>query len=409
MTATSAADYPSLGFDPTPGDTTEVNRLARDLSNVSWVLDEIRNVLVGAADGDWEGKAARAFRDLMDDELTPKIVDAYDSFSGAQTQISTWSGDLWDFQSRARSLEAEAVEAQQRADAAQSTLTGLPGEPAPGTPPPEDPADKKKAEDDAADRTAATSKLNSANDDLADIRRRANDLKDEWEARGKEIADKLKESTGIAPEEPGFFGKIGDFLDDINDAINDFMAEIGDHIMEALQEWAPLLAFIGDLASVFSTVLGLLAFIPGLQFLALPALILGGIALGMHYLSAVGTTGSFLEALKDPTVIMDAISVVLGVGAFKLAGNLTTVAKAAGNTRSVPQLLGDNIDVPLSLFAMAGGGRSMGNPEMMARLYSLKGNQASGLYDGIGSFNTITDWVTNGTGPMTNKPRVVKP
>ncbi|MCD9197095.1 hypothetical protein [Aeromicrobium wangtongii] len=73
-------------------------------------------VLRGAPGGDWEGKAARALRDLMDDELTPKIVDAHRSFSQAHPHISTWSSDLWDFQFRARGVEREAAEAKERAE-----------------------------------------------------------------------------------------------------------------------------------------------------------------------------------------------------------------------------------------------------------------------------------------------------
>ena len=129
MAPTTAADYPTLGFDPAPGDTDAVSGIVVSLRNVYDAMNEIANVLHGADDGEWRGDAARAFRDLLDDDVRPKIDKSVSAFDGAYHSISTWSTSLDGFQSRARSYERLAAAAQADADAAQTALNGLPTTP----------------------------------------------------------------------------------------------------------------------------------------------------------------------------------------------------------------------------------------------------------------------------------------
>jgi hypothetical protein len=81
------------------------------MKQAATALNEIANVLHGAADGEWRGEAAVAFRDLLDDDLRPKIDRARDAFDDGHRHISSWSTDLSDYQRRARQLEADAAAA----------------------------------------------------------------------------------------------------------------------------------------------------------------------------------------------------------------------------------------------------------------------------------------------------------
>ncbi|PJJ53580.1 hypothetical protein CLV56_3070 [Mumia flava] len=372
MAPTSAADYPTLGFDPAPGDVVAVDGLVLTLKNVSGALDEVANVLHGSADGRWRGKAAEAFRDLLDDELRPKVDDAHQAFGDAHRHLGSWATSLESYQRRAERLESDAAAAQQRADAAQATLDGLPAAPTPGAAPPDDPEEARRQREQQTRRTGARTDLGNADADVASARERARTLHGEYEQRGRDLARLLEGAVDIAPSEPGWLDRIGDAIGDFFEAIDDFLADIGDALIELLAEFAPLLALIGDIAGLLSTVLGLLALIPGLQFLAVPALILGGVALLSHYLAAVGETGSFLEALKDPAVIMDAVALALGGGAFALGAKLTGVARASGNTRMVPQLIGGAREVPYGFFNIARGTvTSMEMPELVVRTINL--------------------------------------
>lgn len=388
MSATSAADYPTLGFDPTPGDTYKVSTLTSTLSNVSVAMNEISNVLHGAADGDWRGDAAMAFRDLLDDDLRPKVDKACSAFGDAHRCMSSWSASLEHFQSRARTLERDAAGAvgdaktDAKTDAADDKKDGS----APTTPPGETP-------EDAADtyRTDAW----SLNTDYVD--------------EGKRIAGMLQDAIDIAPEEPGWFDSLVDSIGDFFDEIGDFLADIGDWVMEMLQKFAPLLDLLGDIAGLLSTVLGLLAFIPGLQFLALPALILAGVGLGMHYLSDVGKSGSFLQPLTTADFWLEAGGVALGAVGFGVASKLTKVATAAGNTRMVPQLIGQDLAVPYNMFTMANRGMSMTNTEGLLRMANLHltyaglGQTGAGAEGSAGTIGKIATW---DFGPLTNKPVV---
>jgi hypothetical protein len=71
MALTSAADYPSLGFDPAPGDVSAVSTLRSVKRTIADVA--------AAVDGDpvegWTGALATAFGELF--ELGPIESDAY--------------------------------------------------------------------------------------------------------------------------------------------------------------------------------------------------------------------------------------------------------------------------------------------------------------------------------------------
>lgn len=412
MAPTRPADYPHLGFDPTPGDVEEVTSLAQTLRGVAEAMAEISSVLHGAGDGEWRGQAAVAFRDMLDDDLRPRVDGAYEAFTGAKQRVQSWSWSLGSFQSRAAQLEQDAAAAQQRIDTANGTLSGLGPAPSPGDEPPEDPAERRQQEREDRQRRDANRARTAATADLGEARRKARELHEDYERRATEIADLLRSAVDAAPDEPGMWDSmwesIGNFFSEIGEALADFQ----DWAAQMLQEIAPILDFIADLTGLLSTVLGLLAFIPGLQFLAPIALALAAVSLVATYLSAVGETGSFLEALTQPDVLISAASVAIGFGALKVGNAVTTAARVSGNTHQVMQLTRATLEVPYGFFSIARG-----------TVTSMETAEAA--WRTVGLHLTWSDWILQtathqqtgeaignvfhpGAGGWTRKPTVVR-
>lgn len=410
MSPTSASDYPTLGFDPTPGDHAVAQSLVGAMRDTSDALGEIKSVLHGADDGEWRGQAAIAFRDLLDDEFRPKIDDASNSFADATRVLDGWAATISSSQARARRLEERAGSAAERIAAANATLDGLPEPPGPNDPPPETEAARDQQESNEQTRRQAQNQLSGAQSDLDDIVAEARQLADDYQQDGRDAAQQLQAAMDIAPNEPGLLDSMVDGLGDLVDAFGDLMADLGDMLLEHLEALAPLLKIIGDVAGLLSAICGLLAFIPGLQFLAVPALILGGVALAAHYLEAAGESGSFLEALTDPDVIMDAVGLALGIGALKVGGQLVNAARATGNTRVVPQLIGPAQEVAPGMFSiMRSTSYQMELSEFAWRTVNLKFTQASLGHLGLGAggnFDTLGKLFTWDWGPITQKPSV---
>lgn len=399
MSATSAADYPTLGFDPSPGDVVEVGRIATTLERVATAMNEIRSVLHGADDGEWRGDAAVAFRDLLDDDLRPKIDKAEEAFRTASAALGTWETSLTGFQSRSRSYEQLAAAAQQRADAARSALASLPDAPGPLDPPPADDAERQQRADDAQARATQQGNLTDALADVEHYRTLAREMRDgTYDATGRRVASQLEQSIDIAPAEPGWLdkalGSIGDFFD----AIGELIADIGDIIVEFLHEIAPLLQLIGDIAGFLSGVLGFAAlFFPALAPFALA---LAAIALVTHYAARVGETGSFDKPLTEAQFWLDAASVALGVGGLAVGARMSKLAEAARGVGATPP----------SFFRLVQGGTYTAQ-EMYYLAGSWKITQASSLMDGISMLNSFDDIVDGITGrtALGNRPVVVQP
>jgi hypothetical protein len=362
-----------------------VDKVADSIRHTADALGEIKRVLKGAADGDWRGKAAIAFRELLDEDFRPKIEDAYDSFDKAKRVIQGWSDYMEDKQKKARSLEREAAEAKAAADK---------------------PKDKGESETDKKKPSAS----GDDTDPVEEVRKRARTLHADYEEEGRNSAKQLQKAIDIAPNEPGFWEKLGESISNALDAIADTAAWLHDQAIELLGKLAPLLDLIGDIAGLLSAVTGLLALIPGLQFLGAASLILAGVALGAHYLSAVGTTGSFGKALLTKDVIMDAVGFGLGAAGARLGDGILAAAKASGApTRVVPQLIGPAKELPMGYFQLATSTYSMSQGEFLWRtgqyFSTWSGNvmTAEGSGDSVETLGKIFSW---DFGPLTQKPKV---
>ena len=397
MAPTSKATYPTLGFDPAPGDVDAVNGVATTLGRVYDAMNEIANVLHGADDGEWRGKAARSFRDLLDDDVRPKIDKAVDAFDHARGALTTWSTSLDGYQERAANYERWAAQAQADAEAAQQALSDLPAKPGPGAPEPATQAERDEQSDHETSRTQNTSALGDAQEAVERYRGYARAmLSDEYEPEGRAHADKLKDAIDIAPEEPGWFSKAIDSIGDFVDFIGDALADLGDLILEGLHAIAPLLQAIGDIAGLLSGILGLLSLIPFLApFCGPAALALAGLALATHYLARVGETGSLLTPFTETQFWLDTASVVLGAGGLAIGAKMSRLAVSArGAGATAP-----------TFFKLVQGGTYTAT-EMNYLLGSWKMTQISTIMDGVqapGGIKSALETV-GGKKPMTQGP-----
>lgn len=395
MSAPTAADYPTLGFVPCPGDYETARDTAATVRRTSDALGEICRVLEGADEGDWRGKAADAFRALLADDFRPKVKDAYSAFSTARTVLTDWAENIDRRQRAAARLEDEAAELKRTADAEAEREKER----------------EKKDDDGNGGEQGADSGSGSGSDEdpLADVRRRARSLHDDYEQEGRDAANRLQRALDIAPNEPGFWDKLGDAVGGALEAIGQAVTDP----MGTLAELAPLFKTLGDIAGLLSTITGLLALVPGLQFLGAASLALAGVALVAHYLSAVGTTGSFLKALTTKDVILDAVGFGLGKLGARFGDEILAAAKAGNQpTRMVTQLGGllPAMELPQGYFQLARGA----SYSMSVREFGMRTGQYFTTWTGNaftaegshGTIETAEKLFTWDFGPLTNKDTV---
>ncbi|MET1038826.1 MAG: putative T7SS-secreted protein [Aeromicrobium sp.] len=399
-------EYPTLGFDPAPGEAERIAAAARSTSTALEAMNEVAAVLRGVDDGEWRGEAAIRFREMMDDDLRPKIDDAVTAFDTAYRALDSWSSTVDLNQASARYYERMAAAAQERHDQAVTNLAGVPEAPGPHDPPPANKAESDEIDRNNADATTYATARDDARTEVAEWKGKARTLQHDHQEEAGRIRGMFFDAIDIAPNEPNFLQQGVDWVGGKLDELGDLLADLGDRFLEFLQEIAPLLEFIGDIAGLLGSILGLLAFIPGLQFLAPFALALAGIGLLAHYLSAAGETGSFLEPFKDPGLWVEIATVAVGaLAVFKIGPALTSAARLSGNTRMVPQLIGGATEVPYGFFSLARGAvTSMETAEFgwrTASLHATWGDWIVQVAQGRETGSFIDGLVTGNVGPMT--------
>lgn len=291
MTTLTVDDFPTLGFIPCPGDYEAAHSVVDALKSVTEELGEIARVARGADKGVWKGKAADAFRDMLSNEFRPKVNDAYESFRLTKNALRDWVDYMHSQQLKAKQIEREAHAAKKAADSKSEH------------------AEKKKHANQDGD----------ADDPVEPFRARARRLHEDYVAEGQRVAQRLKRASDIAPNEPRIWEEIGDALGDAYKEISWAFT----HPKDALKKYAPLLKAIGDVCGLVGPILGVLAFVPGLQWLGAVGLAISALGLLTHYLAAAGKSGSFTKALTDKDVLMDAAGMAVGVGALKVGAKLS--------------------------------------------------------------------------------------
>lgn len=236
--------FDALGFDPAPGDVARTGDAAATVRAVVDTLSEVEGILAGERDGRWEGKSAKAFRDSVADELTPRVQRALSSFSEAADALQRWVGQLESFQRRAQRLEERARKARDDLQAAQLSLDALP-QPRHVT--------EGQSDDTQRDRDRAQGRVDSAHGVLAGILDEATSLGEEVEAAARETAHRLDVSASSAPDEPGLFERMGELLSGIGSFISDQFDWIMENVVPIIEEALPYIAFGLAVAALFTT------------------------------------------------------------------------------------------------------------------------------------------------------------
>lgn len=285
--------FPHIGWDPTPGDVEDTRDLAKKLGGLATELGTALRELERIECGAWKGKTALAFTEYIGNDVTPLIRKSHDSFDKASHALHRWAGELKAFQEEADRLEksaGEVLEAREKADQK---------------------ADGKGSEE-----------LGKASSAVNEVTNKVHDLEDRYRKAAGLIGKDLDKAADIAPDEPGFWDKLGHGIADTWDATGQW---IKDH--------ADLIAFIGDLLSDLTAILGLLAIItipfePLGAIFGAAALLTSGLALLTHSIAkAAGADVSWMELGTD------ALGLLPGIGLFskgvKVATKATAIERAA--------------------------------------------------------------------------------
>jgi hypothetical protein len=237
---TGMADiYPSLGFDPCPGDLTGYRALAAYASRSATVLSGAVRSLAAAGSDQWRGQAADAFRTHVHADVLPLAGKAADSVGRAATALHSWALTLAALQDEARTLDRQVAPYHVQLTAALRAA----GLPATAQPP------------YAARLTSAQqSRIDEATTALAGIAARAEEIHAQYVAAVQRAGSQLEDAGNMAPHPPGLFASL---WHDVESHWDDVVRGASD-IVHDKAVWE----FIAGVANVVATAAGLLALIP---------------------------------------------------------------------------------------------------------------------------------------------------
>lgn len=292
--AAKRPDFPHIGWDPTPGDVEGTRDLAKTLGILASELGASLRDLERIECGAWKGKAALAFTEYIGEDVTPLIRKSHESFDKASRALHRWARELGEFQDEANRLEKQAGEKLEARDRAE-----------------------KKAEG------KGSKELGEASGDVDAVTRKVHDLEDRFRRAAADVTKDLDKAGDIAPNEPGFWDKLGKSIADAWNATGEW---IKDH--------ADMIKALGDALSLISSALGVLAIItapfePIGAIFAAASMITSGAALLTHLAAmAAGADVSW------HTIMFDALGVLPGVkglttGAAAVAKGTNAAARAA--------------------------------------------------------------------------------
>ncbi|WP_308812716.1 enoyl-CoA hydratase/isomerase family protein [Streptomyces sp. VMFN-G11Ma] len=251
----------------------QIGKLAGELGTA---LSELERIECGA----WKGKTAIAFTEYIGKDVTPLIRKSHDSFDKASRALHRWAGELQDFQDRANRLEK----------AAGDKLTAK--------------ADAQAKADQKGDGKGSD-ELGKASSAVDGVIQKVYELEEEYRQAARKISKELDKAGDIAPDEPGFWSKLGHGIENAWDATGDWIKDHADFIKE-----------IGDILSDITTVLGVLAIItlpfePLGAIFGAAAVLTSGLALITHGVAMAG--GADVSWLTMGT---DALGLLPGIGLF---------------------------------------------------------------------------------------------
>lgn len=232
--------FPSIGFNPAPGNPGSVDRLAFEFAEIAGKLAESEAALlrIGYSDGIWRGEAAEAFRGKVS-ELPSRLDRASSAMSDASKALYAWSDDLVSMQNTARQLEDQASVAKLHLERARE-------HPALAEGPRQVPLDQLAAAQARID--AAVSALNQAQAAFDEIIDRAEALFRQHSEIAEQVAAALARAADGAPEED-IFEQVGEFLDGFFDSIDETVSVVWTFI----QDHAHVIGNLSDYCSNTST------------------------------------------------------------------------------------------------------------------------------------------------------------
>ncbi|MFE0508480.1 hypothetical protein [Streptomyces sp. NPDC058964] len=202
--------YAHLGFNPVPGNPETVRDLHKKLASCAKVLEQTHGLVAKLMDGSyWTGDAAVAFRDeLQGGPLALNLKNAAHSISKAARQLTSWEGELDDFQRRAKRLDEDARDARDTLNRTKAHADKAKSAPD---------LDKKGSHHHTAQQalTHANTAVENAQSDLEEVINKAKKLASEHEERARRRAEKIRNAAKkLAPQKPGFFESALDWVAD---------------------------------------------------------------------------------------------------------------------------------------------------------------------------------------------------
>jgi hypothetical protein len=296
--------YPSLGFDPCPGDLPGYQALAAYASRSAGTLADAVRTLASAGSEQWRGQAADAFRGHVHEDVLPLAGKAAGSVGRAATALHDWAVTLAALKDEARALDRQAAPYRTQLTAALRSA----GLPATAQPP-----------RDAKLEPAQRARLDEAASALAGITARAGDIHARYLAAVQRTGSQLEDAGNMAPHPPGLFASLW------HDAESEWDSVV--HGLSYFVHDKAVLEFISGVCNIIATAAGLLALIPPLTLIFGPiAFVAAGFAMGADALLAIFDHGSW------GAVALDAVAVVADAGWMKAASKLSELYKASDLT-----------------------------------------------------------------------------
>ena len=389
-----ANPYTNLGWNPVPGEPTAVQNLHEKVQTAATSLRSTSDIIknLRSASSEWEGEAASAFRNALDDKLPKYIENAATSLEKASKALSGWDRTLSSHRELAKKYDEAAGDHKsemeqakaRREEAAKHPDLKLAGQQFPT----QEEADAATRRLRAAEQalSQATTELNKATEKYNQVIEKAKELEKQHEQDADKVAGQMeKADDNLAPEEPGWFSKA--------------ISAIGDALKEVGQ-------FLLDHAGTIGAIAGLLALLP-----TPAAPVFAGIAVAA---SAVNMTknltnedfraaltgkygwGEFLKA--GVSVAGDTLGMLPGVGALARAGGevglAAGIARESGEALTLTQKLSTFADEVVPAFSN-GALEVATNPATGKFAYTVNGVNVAGNM--VSSLETLG--VLPGSGP----------
>ncbi|MEJ8669089.1 MULTISPECIES: putative T7SS-secreted protein [unclassified Streptomyces] len=225
----AANPYPNIGWNPVPGIPTEVAALQKKVKTAATALDTCHQQLTKllGESSYWQGEAAEQFRKTLDGDLPKYIKEAASSLRTAATQLHNWDGNLTSNRELAQKYNAEAADKKAAADEAKRSYDRAGQNPdlqlykQTFTEGPELEAATARLQTAQNNLNSASTALNKANGEYNDLNVKIKELETQHADQADTVAKALDGATKKAPDEPGFWSKVGDVLK----AVGDFLVE----------------------------------------------------------------------------------------------------------------------------------------------------------------------------------------